>query len=195
MTYSQIEVKKTPSQAEPAAVDAQPRRTNEKSQPPDDNQTNKKFRGLSSHELSNYFNRQQLQDLILLKDLVEIGLVPESELESIKSAIIRDRRPYYPIFKREAEGTRHRVDIGAAMTSAQLLQRMSISLAFLGLIAGIFVATRTVDIDCSRYVCDSTHPYVGIGIGLIINSIFVSVFIFAAGAFMEARLEQGNLRN
>ena len=160
-----------------------------------DDPSKKKSRGLSFEELSNNFDRQQLQDMKLLKDMVELGLVPESELESIKGAIIRDRRRIQARFKPEAEERRRRVDIGAALTAARLLQRMSVSIAFLGFIAGIFVATRTVDIDCSLYGCDSTHPYVGIGIGLIINSIIASIFIFATGAFMEARLEQGNLRN
>ena len=204
VTYSQIEVKKTSSQAEPPAVDSSTRRTNEKSQPPDDNQTNKKFRGLSYHELSNYFHRQQLQDVILLKDLVEIGLVPESELESIKSAIIRDRRPYSQPFKREPEERRQGVDISAALTGIAIIQWFSVILGILGAIAGLVIAAKKVDdplcINFTDYgdpscIENFKYPDVAQGLALSFNAVFFAIVFFTLGAYMKARLQQGNLRN
>ena len=204
VTYSQIEVKKTPSQAESRPVDAPPRRTNEKSQQPEDNQTSKKFRGLSYHELSNYFHRQQLQDVILLKDLVEIGLVPESELESIKSAIIRDRRPYSQPFKREPEERRQGVDISAALTGIAIIQWFSVILGILGAIAGLVIAANKVDdpicfnfTDYGDPSCieNFKYPDVAQGLALSFNAVFFAIVFFTLGAYMKARLQQGNLRN
>ena len=201
---SQIGAKRTSSEAELRLVDAPPRRTNEKSQPPDDNQTNKKLRGLSYHELSNYFHRQQLQDVILLKDLVEIGLVPESELESIKSAIIRDRRPYSQPFKREPEERRQGVDISAALTGIAIIQWFSVILGILGTIAGLVIAAKKVDdplcINFTDYGDPSCrenfkYPDVAQGLALSFNAVFFAIVFFTLGAYMKARLQQGNLRN
>jgi hypothetical protein len=196
-------VKKTSSEAESRPVDAPPRRANEKSQQPDDSQASKKFRGLSYHELSNYFHRQQLQDVILLKDLVEIGLVPESELESIKSAIIRDRRPYSQPFKREPEERRQGVDISAALLGIAIIQWFSVILGILGAIAGIVIASNKVEnLDCwmnysSSRPCSESfdYPNVAQGLALSFNAVFFAIVFFTLGAYMKARLQQGNLRN
>jgi hypothetical protein len=164
VTYSQIEAKKTSSQAELAPVDAPPRRTNEKSQQPDDSQTSKKIRGLSYHELSNYFHRQQLQDVILLKDLVEIGLV---------------------------------------LLGIAIIQWFSVILGILGAIAGIVIASNKVEnFDCwmnysSSRPCSESfdYPNVAQGLALSFNAVFFAIVFFTLGAYMKARLQQGNLRN
>ena len=190
VSYDQIGVKKTTPPA--VAVFA-------------DNPSKKNSRGLSFAELSNNFDRQQLQDMKLLKDMVELGLVPESELESIKGAIIRDRRRIQARFKRQPEEPRRGVDIGVALSGIAIIKWFSVILGFLGAIGGVIIATNKVDnpiclgpfTQFGEPTCTQNfeYPDVALGLGLTFNAVFFAVVFFTLGAYMEARLEQGNLSN
>jgi len=190
VSYDQIEVKKITPPA--VAMSA-------------DNPSKKKSRGLSFQELSNNFDRQQLQDMKLLKDMVELGLVEESELESIKGAIIRDRRRIQARFKREPEEPRRGVDIGAALLGIAIIQWFSVILGILGAIAGLVIATNKVDnpicfdpfTEFGETTCRQNfeYPDVAQGLALSFNAVFFAIVFFTLGAYMKARLQQGNLRN
>jgi hypothetical protein len=147
---------------------------------------------LGEYELRDGFSKTYLDELLTIKQLVELGLVDEKLLQAKIERLLEKRAPVIPMLKSVSTSKRRIEKFGTALTSARLLQRFSLAIATLGVISGIFLAMHKVETDCYQYGCLSTHPYWAVGIGVIINSIFAGTIFFAIGAYMEARLEQEN---
>lgn len=140
----------------------------------------------------------------VLRELLESGALSRKNFseESLKLVYggqtdATSRQP----FKREPEGRRQGVDISAALTGIAIIQWFSVILGILGAIAGLLIATNKVDDPICLEIGDPNcienfkYPDVAQGLALSFNAVFFAIVFFTLGAYMKARLQQGNLRN
>lgn len=144
------------------------------------------FRPLTEYELLNIFTREDAEDLITLRRLVDVGLVDVYDWNRVTTRILRNRSASFSIFKRSGQAPRHGVDINQALSYSVMLRWIGLAVGCLGVLAGLIITFQTE----VGYDGETSHPFLALGIGVLVNSIVFGVVLTAVASFMEARLLQ-----
>jgi hypothetical protein len=160
------------------------------------------LRPLTESELHHAFTREDAEDLITLRKLVDAGLVDVYDWNRAMTRVLRSRSTSYSIFKRSSESPRHRVDIDDALRYSDVLRWIGLVVGCLGILSGLIITFQTrVDQICDFssitgspfcYDGETSHPYWAIGIGVLANSFVFGVVLMAVASYMKARLLQSD---
>jgi hypothetical protein len=123
--------------------------------------------------------------------LINFGLARQQDFDFLIQELKKSERSFGPVFRRENPDWRRSPEsVVHAKDMAIRLQNSSWVISGLGVIAGLIL----MFVSSQNFSGDATHPFLGSGLVLIASSIFFGFCVHAVGAFMEARLEQGESR-
>ena len=119
---------------------------------------------------------------------VRYSLAHGSVLTSEQVAVLDDARPYQsPSTSNDSSVPSARRVARAAEQIALLVEVLAWVLGAASVMVGLLLAARQQELDNGLFL-ETSHPYIGVGVGLAVGGLFQSLFVVMIAKYIRARM-------